>query len=140
MIKMKEDIIFNKFGDLPSNAQKLFEGLDVNIFWKYGELKSIFDNPNILEIFNLISKNSGLNIKEISKEIKLSYRNTHKHIKHLENLGIVILNKQQNKQGREVVVKLSGININDEIKFLKNKIENHIDYNISKYCMVIKDK
>ena len=67
------------------------------------KLDNLFKNPNRKEIFNLVKK-KPLSITQISEEIKLSYNNTHTHVRLLEKYGLVKAERQNKTRGRKVIV------------------------------------
>ena len=113
-----KDIIFNmsskkkkklakriKFGLIRNleNSDNAIKILDYVI-----ELDSIFENKKRKEIYNVLSENKELNLTEISKKIKLSYRNTFNHIKLMEKVGLLNTKKDLNVQGQNLRISLSN--------------------------------
>lgn len=66
-------------------------------------IDGVLSNPNRQEILDVI-KNKKLTITEISKKVKLSYRQTFFHIVALEKYGFIKKDKQYKEQGRKVYV------------------------------------
>jgi len=94
--------------------------------------KTILNIKNRKEIYNLIQKKK-LNITEISKNIKLSYKNTFLHIKKLEKVGLIKKETDQKVKGQETYIiptknKISDIlkkiqkQYNSKIKQIQNKL------------------
>lgn len=66
------------------------------------EVLNLFNNPNRRQIYELVRKEKGLNISDISKKVKLSYQNTFAHVKKLEEYGLIRTEKQEKEKGRSV--------------------------------------
>lgn len=84
-------------------------------FSKGLEILAITNNKNRMEIIELLGKKGAMSIIEISNKVGLAYKNTHAHIKKLEDVGLVVTEKQEKVQGRKVIVDLSPI-VKKELK------------------------
>lgn len=63
------------------------------------DIKLSFSEKEILDVLRTGNKN----ITELSKKIKLSYKNTFLSVKRLEKEGYIVFNKDNNKQGEPMV-------------------------------------
>lgn len=92
-------------------------------FWNksLNVIESLQRNPNKKEILALISE-KPIGITEISKKVKLSYKNTYFHIKDLEFVGLVRTDKNFKTQGQKVTVTRTSVNPEDVRKDIEKKL------------------
>ena len=62
---------------------------------------------NRQEMIKLIRKNKNITISELTKKMKMAYKNVFANVVILEESGIIITEKQEKTQGRKVFLKLS---------------------------------
>ena len=90
----------------------MFDNLE-RLGFKVKDFKTIL-NVNKVKILDILSKKKELTISQIQRELKISYKETYRHIQDLINSGFLIRKKKINEQYCPVYIKLKR-------KSLKNK-------------------
>lgn len=81
------------------------------------EIDTLFENKNRKMIHELAQKHK-YNISELADKVGIAYKNAFFHVKLLEEYGLITTHKQENKQGREVIVSAKA-HSNKEVEALK---------------------
>lgn len=64
-------------------------------------------NENKVKILEYLIKNKEASISEISRELKIDYKNTHRYIQQFKKAGAVKLNPNELSRGKKVMVSLN---------------------------------
>ena len=84
---------------------------------KIVELGNVLKNPFRVEILKFCS-DKECSINEVKKMLEVTYANTHKHIRLLEKVGLVITRKDLHSRGQIVYVKSLYRVVNDKLEKL----------------------
>lgn len=101
--------------------------INKNLFYAFIPLMEKGYNLQEIKILQLVFEKK-MNISEISRELKIDYKNTHRYINKLQKDGRIIFDPKKPTQGKKVYVALSEKTLGEILDELEATILKKEDY------------